>query len=327
MRSIENLHEFDKIKLLADSRRLHILRLLMAAPATLTQLAHRVRQSPAWVSHHLNALQSASLVELVEVRKVGRITEKYYRAAAGALRLDELILPTSRIPVIVFSGSHDLALESLVSRFSDRVHLLNLYVGSLDGLMNLRQGLCQLTGAHLLDESGEYNAPFVRRLFVDREVELITLAHRTQGLLIASGNPKSVRGVRDLARPGVRFVNRNRGSGTRLWLERELRHTHLSPAAILGFDDVVATHTEVAGRICAAKADAGIGLQAAAHAAGLDFVPLFEERYDLVLPTDSEGKLAPFLDYLQTARFRAAANSMTGYDTTHSGEQIPIQRG
>ncbi len=327
MRNVETVHEFRKIKLLADSRRLHILRLLMASPATLTQLAHRLGQSPAWISHHLRALQEASLVELVELRKVGRITEKYYRARAGALLLDELILPQTRTPAVVFSGSHDLALEGVAERCADRLLLLTLYVGSLDGLANLRQGLCQVSGAHLLDESGEYNASYVRRFFPDRNVELITLAHRTQGLLLGPGNPKSINGLRDLSRPGVRFINRNAGSGTRLWLERELSRNHPASDSIGGFDHVVATHTEVAALIRSGKADAGLGLQAAAHQAGLDFLPLFEERYDLVLPCDLLGRLAPILDYLQTARFRTAVNSLTGYSTTHSGEQILIQKG
>ncbi len=327
MRNIDRLHEFDKIKLLADARRLNILRLLMASPATLTQLARRLRQSPAWVSHHLKALEAASLVDLVEIRTVGRATEKYYQARAGALLLDELILPKTRVPAIVFSGSHDLALDGLANRFSDRVLLLTLYVGSLDGLTNLRQGLCQVSGAHLLDESGEYNAPYVRRFFPDRDVDLITLAHRTQGLLLALGNPKSIRGLQDLSRPEVRFVNRNAGSGTRLWLEGELRRRHQPGASIRGFQHAVATHTEVAALIRAGRADVGLGLQAAAHEAGLDFLPLFEERYDLVLPREQERKLAPILDHLQTAGFRTTLKSMTGYNTAHSGEQIPIQKG
>ena len=151
MSNIDTIREFDKIKLLADARRLNILRLLMASPATLTQLAHRLRHSPAWVSHHVKALEAASLVDLVEIRTVGRTTEKYYRARAGGLLLDELILPKTRVPAVVFSGSHDLALEGLAQHFASQLLLLTLYVGSLDGLTNLRQGRCQVSGAHLLD--------------------------------------------------------------------------------------------------------------------------------------------------------------------------------
>ena len=96
---------------------------------------------------------------------------------------------------MIFSGSHDLALEGMAEHLQKHLTLLSLPVGSLDGLVNLRQGLCQISGSHLLDESGEYNTPFVRHLFPDRAVEIITLAHRTQGLMLASGNPKGVKKI------------------------------------------------------------------------------------------------------------------------------------
>jgi molybdate-binding protein len=324
MKKVETVRTFDRIKLLADARRLEILRLLMAAPATLTHLARSLRQSPAWVRHHLLALESADLVEVSEVRKTGKVTEKYYRARADALLLQEIILPKTRKPAIILSGSHDLALEDIADHLSKHVVLLSLPVGSLDGLVNLRQGLCQISGAHLLDESGEYNTPYVRRLFPDRDMEVVTLAGRTQGLMLAAGDPKSIRKMNDLARPNVRFVNRNPGSGTRLWLDGELKRLGVLPERINGYERAVRTHTEAAALIETGKADAALGLQAAAHQHGLDFIPLFEERYDLVLPREQEKLLAPFLDYIQTADFRRALDSLTGYNTSHSGEQIPM---
>jgi putative molybdopterin biosynthesis protein len=109
-------------------------------------------------------------------------------------------------------------LKAFTETLSKHVTLLSLPVGSLDGLVNLRQGLCQISGSHLLDESGEYNTPFVRHLFPDRDVEIITLAYRTQGLMLTSGNPKGIKKISDVAKPNVRFVNRNAGSGTRLCL-------------------------------------------------------------------------------------------------------------
>jgi len=301
-----------------------ILRLLMGSPATLTHLARTLKQSPAWVRHHILALESAGLVEVSEVRKSNRVTEKFYRAKADALLLQELILPKSGKPMVVFSGSHDLGMEEIAEHLRDHVLLLNLPVGSLDGLVNLRQGLCQVSGIHLLDESGEYNTPFVRHLFPDQDVEIITLAHRTQGLIVADGNPKAVTRLSDLARPGVRFVNRNAGSGTRLWLDAELRHDQIPSEKINGYEKIVKTHTEAAVLIQSGKADAAIGLQAAAHQHGLDFIPFFEERYDLVLPREQEKALFPVLDYIQTAGFRKSLVSLTGYNTAQSGEQIPF---
>jgi len=324
MKKVETLHAFEQIKLLSDSRRLQILRLLMAFPASLTQLARTLSQSPAWVRHHILALETANLIELSEVRITGKVTEKFYRAKAGAFLLQELILPEGGKPAIVFSGSHDLALEKISEQISDHITLLTLPVGSLDGLVNLRQGLCQISGAHLLDKNGEYNTPFVRHLFPDRTMDLVTLAYRTQGLMLAPGNPKGVRSAADLARAGLRFINRNPGSGTRLWLDGELVRLSILPETIDGYEHVVNTHTECARAIASGGADAALGLQASAQEYNLDFIPLFEERYDLVLPREQEGALSPLLEHIQTAAFRRDLNALTGYNTSHSGEQISL---
>ena len=324
MKNVQMIHSFGKIKLLADPRRMDILRLLMAVPATLTTLARMMSQSPAWVRHHILALEAADLVEVSEIRKTGKVTEKFYRAKDDALLLQEIILPKTKKPAVIFSGSHDLALEETARHLQKHLALLSLPVGSLDGLVNLRQGLCQISGSHLLDETGEYNTPFVRHLFPERNVELITLAHRTQGLILASGNPKGVKMVADLAKTNVRFLNRNPGSGTRLWFDAELRRLDLPAEEINGYENTVKTHSEAAMWIANRKADVALGLQAAAHQHGLDFIPLFEERYDLVLPRENEKMFLPLLDYLNTANFRSELNALTGYNSTHSGKQIPL---
>lgn len=322
MKAIQSLSSFEKIKLLADARRMDILRLLMASPSTLTKLARTMKQSPAWVRHHILALEAAGLVQAAETRRTGKVTEKFYRAKADALLLQEVILPKCRKPLLIFSGSHDIALERIAERLAKHITLLGIPVGSLDGLVNLRQGLCQISGAHLLDESGEYNSPFVRHLFPDREMEMITLAHRTQGLILAAENPKGVKRVSDIARPQVRFVNRNAGSGTRLWLDAELRRLGIPAKQVNGYEKMVKTHTEAASLVASNKADVSLGLQAAAGQFGLDFIPLFEERYDLILPRENEQALTPILDYLQTAAFRNELNSLAGYNALHSGEKI-----
>lgn len=324
MKKVEAIHSLGSIKVLADSRRMEILRLLMASPATLTQLARMLERSPAWIRHHILTLESAGLVEVSEIRKTKRVTEKFYRARADALLLQEIILPKSNKPMVIFSGSHDLALEGAADHLQKHVHLLSLPVGSLDGLVNLRQGLCQVSGSHLLDENGEYNTPYVRRLFPDRDVEIVTLAHRTQGLMVAEGNPKGVKVLSDLVNPGVRFVNRNPGSGTRLWLDTNLHRQNISSERVKGYQKIVKTHTDAAALIQTGKADAAIGLQAAAHQHRLDFIPLFEERYDLVLPRAQEKPLSPLLDYIQTTAFRKSLISLSGYNPAHSGEPVPF---
>jgi putative molybdopterin biosynthesis protein len=322
MKTIVPLHSFDKIKLLADSRRMDILRLLMAAPATLTHLARTLKQSPAWVRHHILTLESANLVEVSEIRRTGRVMEKFYRAKADVLLLQEIVLPKSKKPSVIFSGSHDIALESIAEHLVKHMNLLSLPVGSLDGLVNLRQRLCQISGLHLLDENGEYNIPFVKHLFPDRNVEIITLAHRTQGLMLAAGNPKFIKKIADIARPNIKFVNRNAGSGTRLWLDAELRRQRIPAEKINGYEKTVKTHSEAALLIENGKADVSLGLQAAAQQHGLDFITLFEERYDLVLPREEEKQLDPLLDYIQTAGFRTMLGSLGGYNPLHSGEQV-----
>ena len=324
MRKVASIHSFDKLKLLADSRRMDILRLLMAAPATLTHLARTLKRSPAWIRHHILSLESANLVEVSEIRKTGKVTEKYYRAKADAFLIQEIILPKTKKPAVIFSGSHDLALDGIARHLEKHLAMFSLPVGSLEGLINLRQGLCQVSGSHLLDESGEYNTPFIRHLFPDRDMEIFTLAYRTQGLMLANGNPKNIKKVSDIAGPNVRFVNRNAGSGTRLWFDAELRRLQIPAEKIRGYDRAVITHSDAASAVQSSRADAALGLQAAAHIYGLDFIPLFEERYDLVLPRENERTLRPLLDHLQTATFRNELDVLTGYNTSHSGEQIPL---
>jgi putative molybdopterin biosynthesis protein len=155
-------------------------------------------------------------------------------------------------------------------------------------------------------------------------VHIITLAYRTQGLMLANGNPNGLKKIADITKPDIRFVNRNPGSGTRLWLDTELRKLDIPSEKVRGYDKIVKTHSEAAMLIATNKADAALGLQAAAHQHHLDFMPLFEERYDLILPREQEKTLSPLLDYIQTIDFRNSLTLLTGYNTTHSGEQIPL---
>jgi putative molybdopterin biosynthesis protein len=326
MPTVETLTTFEQIKLLSDSRRLAILRRLMASPATLTNLGQALGEYPAWVRHHIKKLEQAGLVEIAEIKVTAGVTEKFYRAKAGAFLLQKMILPENPThPAVVLSGSHDLAVELLARQLADHITVLTIPVGSLDGLVALRQGLCHLSGAHLYDAaSGEYNLPYARHFFPDRAILLITLAHREQGLMLAPGNPMHLHGLADLARPDVVFVNRQRGSGTRLWLDDELHKLNIPADQIRGYEREFRTHTECAGMVQRGEADTALGLQAAASQFGLDFLPLFHERYDLVLPQERVELLSPLLEALQTSTFRRSVEALTGYETTHTGEQIPL---
>lgn len=324
MKKISLIQTFENIKLLADERRIQILSILMAKPATLSQLAKELGKSPAWVRHHTEKLLAEKLIEIDHISNTGKVTEKYYRAKSGAFLLQKLILPQSEKPVIIFSGSHDLALEQISPNLKKDITMLSMPVGSLDGLANLRQGLCQISGAHLLAENGEYNTPFVRHFFPDQQMDVITLAHRRQGLIVAPRNPLDIRIVTDLTRTGLRFINRNSGSGTRLWLDKEIKQLGILPEDITDYEHVVNTHTACAQAILNNQADVALGLQASAYQYGLGFIPLFDERYDLILPKKHEILLTPLLDYIQTAAFRKDLSALTGYTTTDSGEQITL---
>jgi putative molybdopterin biosynthesis protein len=330
MEYLRTIQDFEHLKILADPRRLAILRLLMVDAATLSQLGQVLGEHPARVRHHLKLLEGAGLVELVDQRVVRGFVEKYYRARARAFALQQIVLPASAEGgVLVILGSHDLALEALASEMR-QAHpaapdIFTLPVGSLEGLVALRQGLAQMAGCHLLDaESGEYNLPYVRHLFPDREIALITLVHREQGLLVAPGNPHQIQQLEDLARPEVRVINRNRGSGTRLWLDHQLHRLAIPAQTLHVYEREARTHTAVAEAISQGKADAGLGVEAAARKCGLDFIPLFQERFDLVMPRERAGDrhLQPLFDLLSSLRFRRLVEALGGYQTEHTGDQI-----
>lgn len=331
MEDIKKIDNPMHFKVLGDERRVQVLRMLMAGPATLSQLGERMQMHPAKVRYHLKQLEQAGLVSLSATRVVRGFVEKYYQASARAYQISLAILPQPEQPtVLMITGSHDLALDLLTHSLRQQVQNSAIYplpVGSMDGLIALRQGIGQMAGVHLLDPlSGEYNLPFVRHLFPDQRVRLVTLAHRQQGLIVAPGNPLGLKDLADLARPDVRFVNRRRGSGTRLWLDQQMRSAHILPDQMPGYAWEANTHLEVAQAVAEGRADAGLGLEAAARRLGLGFIPLFEERYDLVmLDEDFQGQLlSPALDYLQTAAFRQAVADLGGYSTRQMGVEISI---
>lgn len=325
MKPLERLTTFEQLKILSDPRRLSILRQLMAGRATLSQLGRLLGEQPSWVRHHLKALEAANLVELVEVKVCDGYIEKYYQSKARAFLLQELLLPeTHGKKMVVLSGSHDLALEMLAQSTCGDLEVFTLPVGSLDGLVALRQGMCNATGCHLYDAvSGDFNSSYVRHFFPDKSMVLLTLAHREQGLIVEPGNPHKVRGFEDLTL-NLRFINRNRGSGTRVWLDSELKRLDILPQNIIGYNDEACTHTEVADAIQQGLAQVGLGIHAAAVSHHLDFIPLFQERYDLVLTQEqvTDQRLSPLFDKFHSGEFRHAVEKLIGYDITHLGDQI-----
>ena len=248
---------------------------------------------------------------------------------AGAEVEVELLRSLTEIEhTIVAIGSHDLILDLAASQL--RAHdpgitFASGNVGSMGGLIALRDGLCHLAGSHLLDpETGAYTLPYVDQVLAGRDVAVVRLVHREQGLLVAPGNPLGLTGVADFARPDLTYVNRQRGAGTRVLLDYELARSGIDPAEIVGYEREEPTHLAVAAAIASGRADCGMGVLAAARAFGLDFVPVTREPYDLVLERETLGLplLAPFWDLLQSPAFRSAVEDLGGYDTTEMGRRI-----
>jgi putative molybdopterin biosynthesis protein len=229
---------------------------------------------------------------------------------------------------IVATGSHDLVLDLAASalRASDPgIALASSNVGSLAGLAALRDGLCHVAGSHLLDpDTGEYTLPWIERLMPDHDLAVIRLTHREQGLIVAPGNPFGLEGIGDLTRPELRYVNRQRGAGTRVLLDHLLATERIQPDDVGGYAREEHTHLAVAAAVAAGRADCGLGVLAAARAFGLDFVPVTKEPYDLVLERASLDAelLAPLWKLLGSAEFRGEVDALGGYDTTEMGRRI-----
>ena len=226
---------------------------------------------------------------------------------------------------IYIVGSHDMALNLLVDqtqRNNKKIKIKVTNAGSLGGLIALQEERAHLAGIHLLDEeTGEYNYPYVKKVLPGREVAINHLAYRIQGLMFARGNPKNIKGIADLKRKDVVFVNRQKGAGTRVLLDIHLRQMGINPKEIKGYDKELDTHTAVGLEIAHGNADVALGIEAAARSCNLDFLPLFRERYDLVIPIANYRSelIAPLLKEVTSAEFKAVVDKAGGYDTSQTG--------
>ncbi len=237
--------------------------------------------------------------------------------------------PSTLAGQIVFIGSHDLSLDHLnvlLAKRSTGVSLAIGAVGSLGGLFALKGGKAHLTAVHLLDpKSQTYNLPYVRKYLAGRQVRIVRLLKRTQGLMVQKGNPKGINTIGDLARNDVQFVNRQRGAGTRVLLDFLLGQAGISPDDVSGYANEVATHAMAAAEIQGGMADCGLGIQAAARALDLDFIPLTEEPYDLVIPEEFffDWRIQTMLETIRSETFRESVRGLGGYDPAESGTELP----
>lgn len=225
-------------------------------------------------------------------------------------------------------GSHDNTLDlidSFLRRTHPRFRLTSAHVGSLGGLLALQRGQCHLAGCHLLDEeSGMYNQRAIREQLPDLPVMLVRLVDREQGFILMPGNPCGIRSFDDLARDGVRFINRQRGSGTRVLLDYQLKKRGIPVTRIAGYRDEEYTHMNVAAAVLSGRADVGLGVRSAANALGLDFVPVGVEEYDLVIPCRyrNDERMIALFEVIRSQAFKESVLAMGGYGVDRTGDIV-----
>ncbi len=223
-------------------------------------------------------------------------------------------------------GSHDMTLDLVAQFLAERDRrLVSANVGSQGGLVALRRGEAHLAGSHLLDpETGDYNLPYLKQYLPDTPVQVVTWVGREQGLLVPRGNPKGIRGLQDLLRADVRYINRQRGAGTRVLFDYHSGKLGIDPTKIQGYSQEEYTHLAVAAAVASGRADCGMAVTASAVALDLDFIPLFQERYDLIIPCEylHGDLLRPIFDLMGDARFRRAVAAMPGYDLSQMGRVV-----
>ncbi len=206
--------------------------------------------------------------------------------------------------------------------------LVEWTMGSAAAVDALKQGEVHVAGLHLMDaRSGESNLPYLRQHLRGREISVVTFASWEQGLMVRAGNPKGIRGIADLARKDVRLINREKGAGARALLDHRLTSLGIKPAQVQGYDRLAASHLDVARAIGTGLADAGIGVRSAARLLGLQFLPLQEERYDLVMPTaflKTHPALDSLLDTIVSRPFRTEVEALGGYDTAQTGRLVEL---
>jgi putative molybdopterin biosynthesis protein len=283
-----------------------------------------------------SSLRKATLVLRTEQFFLENITDGFslddlaqsFHLAADHWRSLESLPRIAAPATIRFYGSCDSvinALPELMDTVLPGTRMNIQTVGSMAGLLAVSQGKADLTGCNLWDEkSGEYNLPYIYRLLPVKQVRVVTLAHRRIGFMVAPGNPLQIHQFSDLTRKGVRFINRQNGSGTRVWLDSEIKRNKINPETISGYNLEKNSHSDIAMAIAMGHADVGVGLQSVAVTLGLDFVMLTRERYDLVALSSkatSDPILSLFL-WLDSRAGREFVKSFPGYEADHTGEVI-----
>ncbi|HEY5576323.1 MAG TPA: molybdopterin biosynthesis protein [Clostridiaceae bacterium] len=231
---------------------------------------------------------------------------------------------------LVSIGSHDVIMDvaaDLMSLREKQYVLSSSHVGSMGGILALKNGETHIAPIHLLDEvTGKYNVSYIRRYIKDKDISLIKCVKRIQGLMVKKGNPMNIRSLEDLAKSSARFVNRQRGSGTRLLLDYNMKKLAIDPADISGYEREEFTHLKVAAAVAAGDADCGLGVYSAAVLMDLDFIPLCHEEYDLAVPTKflQDDKVKEFIEVIKGDKFISELERLGGYEYDDIGRIITV---
>ncbi len=266
------------------------------------------------------------LLEAVNTGYTAVEAEQALRLAMDRWRVIEQAPRPLERKILRFAGSHDLAIAWMASHYEQIDPSFSLHLnfsGSLGGLIALAEGKSDLAGCHLWDEeTNDYNFAYVRKLLPGKIVALVTLAERNLGLVLPPNNPQKVYGLADLTKSGVVFINRQTGSGTRVWLDYQLKKFGIDIRKIKGFSNERSTHSEIAQEIADGKASAGLGLEAAARGFGLDFIFLTRERYDLVIPKENFDRpsFQRMVAWLQKPAALKTIDEIAGYETSMTGQ-------
>jgi putative molybdopterin biosynthesis protein len=225
---------------------------------------------------------------------------------------------------LFFSGSHDLTLDILsAALYRQNIRVVCTNVGSLSGLMALRRREAHAIGSHLLDpQTGEYNTAYIQQYLAEVPVAVVRWVGREQGLIVRKGNPERITSLMDLTRQGIRYINRQRGAGTRVLLDYHLAKLGISPAQVNGYGLEEYTHLAVAAAVVSGRADCGLGITSAARALDCGFIPLFHEDYELIIPDEylQLDMVKLLLDLAGTPDFREKVKRLDGYRVEQMGE-------
>lgn len=251
---------------------------------------------------------------------------------AGSEVSVRLLSPIQKLEkTLVVIGSHDPLLDELADMLhleNGEVYMSSSHVGSMGGIMAIRRGEAHVAGCHLLDTAdGSYNVSFLKKYFPKGGVKLVRCVGRQQGLMVAHGNPLNIAEFSHISRSGIRYVNRQKGSGTRILADYLCNQQKLDTASIYGYDREELTHTSVAAQIASGSADAGMGIYSAAKLYGLDFIPVCIEEYDLIIPDHAwdTPMVQQLLETLRSPSFRDKIHGLGGYTLDAPGELIPLE--